>query len=120
MSTNLTDFPLKSKIVASGEVDGITWVAASAPIYDAVNGYVRLPEAHPWLAARDLSDIDTSVPWGEITYGRGNWIGFDTLHAGQYWPGQPYGPSEGALHMTPETVISWVERLAREAAEVIA
>lgn len=125
MSTIPKDFPLKGAVLAHGEVDGITWVAARAPIYGAVNGYCRVPENHPWLNIAEEWDIETSVPWGEITYRDGNWVGFDTLHAGQHWPGQsesPFniGPLEGDLLMTEATVIGWAKRLASDAAAALA
>lgn len=117
-----TDFPITTEILRQGIYSGIRWVAAHAPIYGAVNGYVRLPDGHPWLEVDDLWDIKTSVPWGEITYSSGNWIGFDTLHAGQFWPGQAeYGSRRyhDDTLMTPEMVYGWCELLAREAADYI-
>lgn len=91
------------------------WVAADAPLYGAVNGYVRLPDGHPWLAVEYGYQIPNDVPWGEITYSKGNWIGFDSMHSGQYWPGQSYGPFEGDTHMDAEMVIEWTKQLLDEA-----
>lgn len=122
MSTIPSDFPIKSTVLAHGEVDGIPWVAARAPIYEAVNGYCRLPDGHPWLS-RDVERIATTVPWGEITYGTGNWIGFDTLHAGQRWPAMTdFGLPifEGDTLMTEDMVFGWAERLAGDAAAALA
>ena len=111
------DFPLRSAPVASGEVEGIPWVAARAPLYGAVNGYIRLPDAHPWLAVENGYEIENSVPWGEITYMEGNWIGFDSLHAGQYWPSADRFNKrwDGDTLMTEEMVIGWTKQLAQEA-----
>lgn len=122
MITIPSDFPIKSKVLAHGEVDGIPWVAARAPIYDAVNGYCRLPDGHPWLDL-DTEKIETTVPWGEITYSQGNWVGFDTLHGGQYWPAMDewrQRPLEGDTFMTDDMVIGWAERLAAAAAAALA
>lgn len=124
MTTIPNDFKINTDVLAHGEVDGIIWVAARAPIYGAVNGYCRVPDNHPWLNIAEGWDIETTVPWGEITYRDGNWVGFDTLHAGQYWPGQsesPFniGPFEGDTLMTEGMVIGWAERLAGDAAEAL-
>lgn len=115
--TRPKNFPLKSEIVAQGVEDGYEWVAARAPLYGAVNGYVRVERNHPWHDYEDLWDIPNNVPWGEITYGQNNWFGFDTLHFGQRWPGSPdYGDE---VLMTEEKVIDWCKQLARDAAAAI-
>lgn len=55
------------------------------PLGIAYNGYVRLPEWHPWLAFADEHDADADVHGG-LTYGPENrWIGFDTAHVGDVW-----------------------------------
>lgn len=44
---------------------------------DWFNGYMSLPDGHPWLNIKDEADI----PWdvhGGCTYRKGNVIGFDT------------------------------------------
>lgn len=111
------DFPIKNEVVANGEHNGIHWVSARAPLYGAVNGYVRLPDGHPWLEVKELWEIENGIPWGEITYGKGNWIGFDTLHAGQYWPSESqfHRMYDGDTEMDEETVIGWTRQLAHEA-----
>lgn len=108
------DFDILAPHVASGEIEGIPWVAARAPLYGAVNGYVRLPSGHPWL---EMEYIENSVPWGEITYTSGNWIGFDSLHSGQYWPSdEPFNRRwDHDTVMTEEMVIGWTKQLAQEA-----
>jgi hypothetical protein len=122
-STVPSDFPIKTEVLTSGEVNGIPWVSARAPLYDAVNGYVRLPDGHPWLEVDYLYEIENGIPWGEITYGKGNWIGFDSLHSGQYWPGeQKYKTTaypDDTL-MTEEMVIGWTRQLAQEAHDYVA
>lgn len=120
--TAYSDFPIAGAVVADGEHDGIIWVAARAPIYDAVNGYVRLPDGHPWLDTNDLWKIENSVPWGEVTFGRGNWRGFDTTHYGQYWPSMSEPPlnlphDPGALLMSEDLAIEWTQQFARDAAK---
>lgn len=47
------------------------------------NGYVRLPDGHPWLGLH-YDNIPADVHGG-LTYAEGNWIGFDTGHAFDYW-----------------------------------
>lgn len=106
------DFPIKTDRVAEGEFKGIRWIAARAPLYNAVNGYIRLPDGHPWF---EIEYIENGIPWGEITFGRGNWIGFDSLHSGQYWPDSRYGPMAHDTLMTDGMVIEWTKQLALEA-----
>lgn len=106
------DFPITTEVISSASYKGIPCITAAAPIYNAANGYIRLPDGHPWL---EVEYIENSVPWGEITYMRGNWIGFDSLHSGQYWPGQSRSRFTDDTLMTHEMVIGWVLDLAIEA-----
>lgn len=106
------DFPITTKVISSASYKGIPCITAHAPIYGAANGYIRLPHGHPWL---EVEYIENSVPWGEITYKSGNWIGFDTMHSGQYWPGQSWPRFTTDTLMTHEMVIGWVLDLAIEA-----
>lgn len=46
----------------------------------SINGYLHLPEGHPWLHM-GLGDIDTAVHGG-ITWGSVRSLGFDTCHFG--------------------------------------
>lgn len=107
----------------SGVEAGIEYATLHAPLFGAVNGYIRLPKDHPWRALEDIQssgmpDVDVS---GGITYGvdSGGWIGFDTLHAGDYWPGSMFGPDEGDKHWTPEMVADEARSLARQAAAAL-
>lgn len=47
-----------------------------------INGYVELPENHPWLNEGDLQDFNDVDAHGGITYHEGRVIGFDTNHLG--------------------------------------
>lgn len=76
----------RMKVVDHGIEDGIVWATCEAPLYNAVNGYVQIPEGHPWRGL-DYDDIDVRVHGG-LTYADNGWIGFDCLHRGDYWPGQ--------------------------------
>lgn len=115
---NVKDFPLWNKILDSGVEDGITWVTAKAPMYGAVNGYVRIDGPHPWKDIEDTWDIPTTVPFGEITFTKDNWFGFDTLHTGQVWPDSPF-KYPGDTQMTPGMVTEWAKQLARDAASAV-
>jgi len=122
MSSIPEDFPIRTAVIESGELNGFPWVAARAPIYGAVNGYVRLPDAHPWLSVENGYEIENSIPWGEITYMAGNWIGFDSLHSGQYWPGEAEFKNrmfDTDTLMSPEMVIGWTKQLAQEAHDFV-
>lgn len=101
--------------LAQGVEDGIKWVTAQAPVYDAVNGYVEVPEGHPWYG-KEYDDIDVECPGG-LTYSEGGWIGFDTLHSTDYWPGQQRPPRPGEKHWTPQMVAEATRQLAREVAK---
>ena len=46
-----------------------------------INGYVALPDGHPWLDEPDSLEVHPDIDvHGGITYHRGNTIGFDTNH----------------------------------------
>lgn len=73
----------------SGVEAGIQWATCTAPLYGAVNGYVRITEGHPWFGlGYDAIEVDVH---GGLTFGSDSdgWIGFDTLHSGDIWPGLP-------------------------------
>lgn len=108
------------RAIVHGVEDGIEWATRPAPLYGAVNGYVRLPDGHPWRELNDIQfddqpDVDVN---GGITYGVDDegWIGFDTPHAGDYWPGMYYGPSDEDTWWTPEMVVKEARKFARQVA----
>lgn len=47
-----------------------------------INGYIVLPEGHPWLQHESLEGVDFIDVHGGITYHQGRVIGFDTNHSG--------------------------------------
>jgi hypothetical protein len=69
--------------IAEGVEDGIQWKILPHPRMSHMNGYVRLPEGHPFEVL-DYDDIDVSVHGG-LTFSEDGWIGFDTAHAGDIW-----------------------------------
>lgn len=84
---SLTDCPLQTEaIVESGEHLGYQWAIAKALAY-GLNGYIRIPDDqtnHPWEDKEWICDTDEH-PWGEVTYQRGRWYGFDNLHSWNHW-----------------------------------
>ena len=46
-----------------------------------INGYIELPEGHPWLQYESLEDVDFINVNGGVTYYQGRVIGFDTNHS---------------------------------------
>ena len=119
------DFPWPDDdIVDHGTHAGIPWVARRVPDSEwagnPVNGYIKVPDGHPWALTDDY--VDTGVPWGEITYGPGasGWIGFDTMHAGQWWPESVLtrSPWCGGMEtvMTADLVVAWTQLFAANAA----
>ena len=109
--------------LAQGTEDGIEWRVIEAPLYGAANGYVILPEGHPWREKElQFGDVDIDVHGG-ITYGPKDdgWIGFDTLHAWDKWPGSPdFGIDEHDIHWTVEMVVEETKRLAAQVKAVSA
>lgn len=113
--------PPKMTAVDGGVEDGIAWAIVEAPLYGAMNGYVQIPKSHPWHGL-DYDDIDVEVHGG-LTFSRDGWIGFDTLHSGDIWPGTPRYGDEGRFPSsrwwTAEQVAKEARALARKVAAVI-
>lgn len=59
---------------------GINCMTQMGPF--TINGYIELPENHPWLNEGDLQDFYDVDVHGGITYHEGRVIGFDTSHLG--------------------------------------
>ena len=73
--------------VRRGIEAGIPWAVGPHPDEGVYNGYVRLPAYHGFALP---DDVDAHVQvHGGLTYGidEGGWIGFDTRHLGDVWPG---------------------------------
>jgi hypothetical protein len=87
-----------------------------------INGYVRLPEDHVARSA-GYDQINRSVSvHGRLTYGvdADGWVGFDTGHGGDYWPGMDtkyfFGPAERTWDL--ERLTAEVEGLAEALANM--
>ena len=59
---------------------GINCMTQMGPF--TINGYVELPENHPWLDKGDLQDFFDVDVHGGISFHEGRVIGFDTNHLG--------------------------------------
>ena len=68
----------------------------------SINGYIELPENHPWLDFPDTLEVHPDIEvHGGITYHTGRVIGFDTNHLGD---GQhPDAPHTYPSHFTGHT-----------------
>ena len=68
----------------------------------SINGYIELPENHPWLDFPDTLEVHPDIEvHGGITYHTGRVIGFDTSHLGD---GQhPDAPHAYPSHFTGHT-----------------
>lgn len=67
-----------------------------------INGYIALPDGHPWLDDPDSLELHPDIDvHGGITYHEGNTIGFDTNHLGDVQhPEAPHGyPSRFTGHV---------------------
>ena len=118
---------ISSSLVASGTHRGVEWHTHESPFY-GVNGYMRIPEGHPWYGLTyeeinrlvwesDTARFDGGA--GELTYQAvGGWIGFDTLHACDFWPEMTYAPELANTLWTPELVAvnarRWCDLIADE------
>lgn len=86
-----------------------------------INGYVRLPAGH---VGRDVGydQLNRTIgAHGGLTYGtdEDGWVGFDTGHAGDYWPGltdeaRMFGPAHRTWDI--ERLTAEVELLAEQLA----
>lgn len=58
-----------------------------------INGYIALPDGHPWLDCPDSLELNPDIDvHGGITYHEGRVIGFDTNHLGDgQHPESPHG-----------------------------
>lgn len=104
-------------LIDHGVENGIPWVTCRAPMYGAANGYVKIPPGHHWHGL-GYDEINVDVHGG-LTFGGGvsGWIGFDTLHSGDVWPGTPdFGSTSWDKHWTDELVAEEAKRLARNVA----
>lgn len=86
---------ISDPVADHGEINGIEWVITrfDKPVsgdishYSQYNGYVLIPEGHPWHGTqdRDLGFDGGPVSYvhvhGGITFNRDNVWGFDTGHA---------------------------------------
>lgn len=74
---------MKNK-TAFAEIKENTWLSRSWMEFGWGNGYVHIPEGHPWFG-KDYNDIEGVEINGGLTYSEmqeGMWvIGFDTAHS---------------------------------------
>jgi len=111
----------RTRAVQRGTTDGIEWAVCPAPVAGVYNGYARLPDTHPWRRL-DRDDIPVETH-GELTYGpdEEGWIGFDTLHLGDVWPGvwprhAVTDPEECQTVWSVDRVAAAAQHLARQVA----
>ena len=75
---------------------GIECYVTMGPV--SINGYIRLPDDHPWLDYPDSLECHPGIiVHGGITYQQDQVIGFDTAHAGDAWH-----PQSESARLTPE------------------
>lgn len=76
--------------------EGIECYVVMGPV--SINGYIRLPDDHPWLDYPDSLECHPGITvHGGITYQQDQVIGFDTAHAGDAWH-----PQSESAKRTPE------------------
>jgi len=115
-------FDMTGGALDTWEHAGLACMVKASPL-GALNGYVKLSPTHPDFG-REYDDIDVEVHGG-LTYGcdKAGWVGFDTLHAGDWWepsqlpeaPGAEYAKlSELAQGWASEANVWTRERLRAE------
>ena len=91
----MTTYPFPERqTVYAGTARGIDWCIYQSSLSATLNGYVRIPDGAP-------IDPDTLDVHGGITYSDGEWVGFDTAHAGDYWDLAELRGKAG-VHVTPD------------------
>lgn len=97
--------------------EGINCMTQLGPF--TINGYIELPENHPWFDEEEDLQYFTGVDvHGGITYHEGRVIGFDTNHLGDgHHPEAPHGyPSRFTGHVWEwDEVEEETRRLATQA-----
>jgi hypothetical protein len=118
LSEALTSWPFRNAPISCGNEGGIVWATSRGGMAPSINGYVHLPKGHPWRGSR-YGEIDVTIH-GALTYdNEDGWIGFDTMHEGDYWPNQPWNkqlPGKRLSYWTAEKVALEARNLARQAA----
>lgn len=100
-------------IVSRGDGAEIEWAIVPHPTFGIYNGYVKIPEDHPWFE-KHYDDIPVQVHGG-LTYGDdGGWIGFDTAHLGDYWPDSEFDTGEPRNIWTLERLADETKFLAEQ------
>ena len=87
-----------------------------------INGYIELPENHPWLNSPDTIEVHPDIEvHGGITYHEGRIIGFDTNHYldGHHPEAQHANPKIAFFHGEHGHTWTWeeVEEETRHLAE---
>ena len=117
MNDTITVAPPGMQALQHGEENGIGWAICGNPI-GGINGYATVPAGHPWTG-KNYDDIDVDIHGG-LTFGRDGWIGFDTAHLGDIWPGRDpflYSSSFSNKEWTEDAVAEEAKRLARQVAQ---
>ncbi|DAZ90110.1 Uncharacterised protein [Mycobacteroides abscessus subsp. bolletii] len=112
------------EVFDAGQTQGVEWAVIVGPVYRVFNGYVLVPEGHPWHGV-PYFDIDVvvhgSLTYGEMWPGNSYVIGFDTTHFLDVWPGvwPPAGfpPIDLPIVWTPARVRNEVQELAKQVAD---
>lgn len=107
---------IEDKAIEAGTLNDIRWAVCHHPDGIAVNGYVQLPEGHPWNnleGDRILAECHGSINYGPDEQ---RWIGFDTRHWGDRWEEDEPGFDEG-IRWTLQAVVDETKGLAEQVAK---
>lgn len=109
-----TAAPAKMVPIRSWVAHGLHCAIVRAPLYGVINGYVL---AGPSFTTEMADQVEVH---GGITYGPGPWVGFDTLHDGDIWPGTPDSwKTSWDREWDEAAVVTETERLAAEVKRVM-
>lgn len=84
---------VRASAVATGRVGPVEWIVAPGGAMPSLNGYLVLPQGHPWLTPEGDDEWSEDFSYGlgaeraprEYTYRRGAWIGVDSAHYNDAW-----------------------------------
>lgn len=114
-------------MAAGGIEHGIEWMTSWSPMGLGLNGYVSIPKDHVLYGVHyddenwDAVDSRVYFPGGCTFSQQGTtpdswWLGFDTAHGFDYWPGGLWGPAKGMTAWSFETVNEITRLIARQVA----
>lgn len=112
---------IKHSVVQQGVEKGVAWAVLRLSTFRQLNGYLLLPENHPWVCG-PFDEIVTTVHGGVSYRTKEGLVMFDTLHfdLGDWadWVDQRKYRGIKTHEWTVDEVVAETKSFAREAAAV--